>query len=1074
MDAGAPIERAIALEFDVRGWAIGLAEQPSATSARDSGLSAALGSKDWRARLAGLDAIGRAAANLRGLESEAWARKQIRRGLGDVHPNVQVAALEAMDAFGGVWEVEGVPWTALGAAEMPEVRLGLAKLLMHGLASQDPALASLWSAEERAESGRLLEVRLGLFLGEQGAGLLSDDDDEVRGTSRQSLMIAELPEDEELGAAIRRERLELLYGLVQEHRIGELCILLQVLARTTPDVLFLDALSDWAGWIATEHSAELLNMGLLPRHFRGLVEATRATAGGGCDTGLLVPAFANWVLLRADSTLEFDAWRAVDDLFTSGVRAGGEELATCLIKTAGQADFGLGALDAFMPDRAQGLPVQGDEEEVRRELFQALVDSNEPAQVLSLGALHVGTDALAKILVDQFSGGFDAAHLGDARKWAALEKKQRDLPLAVVEAVSTHHTFHPSSESEQFLLEVMKWADYASLETAFKALCDARWSDAERFGLCSDKELFEGLFTGFDSIWKMSRGVRLDILVKLPHVKEVARFAPLIAEVGDIAGPSAGYRGQCVELLGSCVGSEIAADALQRWLQEELDAAELEGSEGPLTRAQELELSGFARAFAGVGARRGAPARLAEDGQTLDSPRELGRGPLEKLLQLSRGRSDELGKHAVAAMAKFDGGLESIADLYLDETGAIDQRARIEAGVLCIQGGVQTEAALAELIRDYGGIGWDLRDRVVRAIGYSPGEESLQFLLGLVEDGLEEHNGLVTREELNSAIDVLAWRSAMGAAEEREGNLDVAFEALTRVARFASNLESRGMGISRIGSLLAELRSAGVLWGESGDAAYACLEKFAETREPFVGLAADEVSYLMDKATLALAESLGGTRQPEWLQERVLEGPLLVGREDLVERWRGVDPGEREFTNRGSVDLWRALGDVSAVIDGVRSGEWYGADGRLLATMAHMIESEEPSLAARLYTGAVVGLEGEPKLDRDAWTIAVGRQMGLAWRSGDWRLASNLCERLVVARRRGALPTPAFRAVFGLRSAGLGVWPVARLESMRIQARARLAGERGALREAGALAARAGELVGASRAGNADQEALAR
>ena len=1076
-----PVRLAVELEMDVRGWALSLAGLGSEGGALDSELVTALQSPDWRARRAGLDAIGRAAAMVRGAQLEDWARAQIHSGLVDTHPNVQVAALFALDVFGGVLNARAEPLAELAGADMPSVRLGVTRVLTHGLATLNPTLSTLWSAEERAQSEQLLALRLQLFVGADKSGLLYDLDPEVRGAARQAFFVAELPAGGELGGVFRRERIELLFNLVVERKMEELSMLLGVIARTTPEPLFLEALSQWGTWIANERSQDLLAMGVLPVHFRGLVEATRSTAGADCDAALLVPAFADWILARPDSALEFNIWRTVDDLFSSGVRAGGEELARELMATATLPNVGIPTLETSSGGLIENNHPQEDVEEARRELLQALVDSNKPEAVLALGAELCMTEALAVNLIDQFPLGFDAAHLGAASKWATKNSNGRALALAVTEAISTHHTFHPSDASESFLLGVMDWDDYAALETAFKALCDARWSGAEQFGLHSNEDLFEGLFAGFDRIWKMSRGVRLDVLIKLPHVPEVVLFAPLLIEVGDAAGRTADYRGQCVELLGSCEGSELAADALTRWMHEELDLITSDGGDGPLTRAQELELSGYSRAFAGIGSSSSGSQESGaqENGQTLPARRQLGRGSLEILLELSRGRSDELGKHTVAALAKFDGGLEILAEEYLGETQSVDRRARIEAGIACVQGGVETKAAIAELIRDYGAIGWDLRDRVIRAIGYFEGQVSLQFLLGLIDKGLEEHDGLVTREELNSAIDVLAWRVSVGASPEGASeDIDLlaatAFDALTRVARFASNIESRGIAISRIGSMLRELRAAGVPRGDAGDAAFSCLESLSKSSDLLQTLAEDEVEYLMERSTLALAESLDGTPQPEWLQARVLEGPLQVAREDLVARWRGNDPGEREFTNRGSVDLWRALGDVASVIDGPTTGGWYGADGRLLGTMAHMIEGQEPELAARLYAAAVIALEGEPSLDREVWTETLGRQLGLAWRGGAWGLASNLVDRLVVARRRGALSDPGFRLVFGTRTAAQDIWPVARLESLRLQARARLAIARKDDPAAKLLIERAAELVGQSSAALADQGALSR
>lgn len=1041
-------------------------------------LEQALGSATWSQRRAGVDALRRAAPMVTSVDVRGALVQHVATALEDNNPNVVAMALGALDAAGSSWSramgptsaeaqaLAGIPWQQLARADLPSVRLGVVAALAH---DYDLGLQT---------SAGFHRVRLELLWDGAEAGLLFDPDPEVRGAARQLLFVAEVSGDQQSATEMSRARISLLDRLVSQGSSTELFAVLRLIARTTPDTGFAETLSTWGTQVAEQRQAELKQLGILPKHFRGVLEAVRFSAGAGGDYNLFALAFADWVTARIDSELEFDAWRTVDDLYSDGARSGSTDMLQALMETALLPQLGVSSVRKSKPLAPDFGGLNDPYEEARRELMQAFADSGLPQVALDIAFKSCTADALAILLMEQFIGGFDAAHLGAAKRWASPNRVTENpglaqsLRFAVVEAISVHHSLHPSLDSETFLLEVMAWNDYSCLLTAFKAISDARWSGAEHFGLHTDEEVIDRLRLGFDTIWMKSLGVRLDLLIKLPRVPELVAFAQIVIDVGDIAGPLADYRSQCVELLAECEGSPLAAEALSRWMAEELELIADEPGDGTLTRAEELELSGFARAFAGVGAK----ASWSEDEQSETAPggQQLGRRSLERLLELSRGRSDELGKHSVAGLAQFQGGLQQLAAQYLHETGPVDRRARMEAGILCLRDGVAVEAALGELIRDYSALGWDLRDRVLRAIASTDGNVSLDFVARMIRSGLREHDGVVTSEEMTSAIDVLAWRGIVGAGELAADaavtpELRTILAALTEASLDATNIESRGIAMDRLGSLLAKLNRPEHLADKAVAAGFAGLESVGKTGEALGFLPGDEATYLQDKATLALVEAYPAQAQPDWLRLRVLEGPLALAKSDMIERWRGGSPGAREFSNRSSIEVWRGLTDGRSVL---AEPNWFGVDGRLLGSMAKDTLAEDPELAAELFRAAVVALEGEPDLDEDAWTEVVGRWLGFAWGQGDWELSAQLAERLVWARRRGSLGTSGFRQVFGVRSASGGIWPAARMESLRLQAAARVAWDRGDGDLAASLAVRSAKLVSGSRTGAADQDAL--
>lgn len=1108
------VDAAIALELELRAWALGLAPDSHRAAFHDP---------DPRRRRAALEALGRSLVD----PADAGVAEQLVGGLTDAAPAVVTAALVAAERLGGLALVEASTEAPQPSSPLADLLAGLAESPEPGLRIQ---LAWLLGRRPSEQATALLgaEVDLRLVLLEP---LMADRDPEVAGAARRAVLTLELPREprgetspdhpaNHARAALIAARRSFLTGLVEAGRGAELLAALELLVACPSDREEDAALSSWAEAMAEDAARAV--PGLDPLDFRGLVECVLFARGGQGDPALVAATYADWLLLPFPEEMDLDSSRRVDELLEAGAGSGGRQLAGWLLNEASgeprrdlaRSMAGAAAApeenwqvrpSAWDEASAAGLVEAAEYEDFCRELFARVVTGNTHADAFE-AALEYGVHAYARPwLLEQFVGGVGAADLGPERVeqygWFAYgEAPAAGIDLvshqAIVEAVGLAHLFGPTAASEELLLRGLNFPlhgsyhgsverNYPALSATFEAgwssLCEARSAESDGAGgvllgprvagpaLLGEEQFFRRMRTEFRAFWNRSDGVRIDLLAKLPRVASMDQFRPLVTLVGDEGGVHAGYRNLCVELLGACRGSDEAAAVLLRWLEQEFEVLDL--SEG-LMRVNDVELAGFARAFHQLGDAAGADDGL---GQLFDVVRELGRG------------ATETGNVTLLALAQREGGLALLDGTYLSPRGrALDpatfRRHRVEAALQCLartDDPGMADRAIGSLLGDYTGLGWDLRVRVVRALAepVALGDERVgAFLAALIEAGTRTRPS----DQAPSVAGLLEDPWPTGASsEELMAGLDLctsrgpvaALSMLTRAATSAVEPMIRGAAIDRLGVLFAAVA------GENPNdpnvvAGVALLEGVAfgaATGE----LASDERSYLAEKALEALARFPLPAVQATWGPRAVFDGALAWSPVDLVERWRGGNPGSTEFTTRTPLAVWSArasVGPRDGLLDAV--GPWWGVDGRFLERLAADAEAAEPELAARLFDAARIALEAEPYLDGVPWVRASTRRLGLAWQAGEWELAARLAEDLETRHRRGTITRTDLEVVLGHSSVQLRVDPAARLASLPLQARAHAALEAGDLSRAELFAEAAAARLGVSAAALADQEQL--
>ncbi|MDF1801095.1 MAG: hypothetical protein P1V81_18150 [Planctomycetota bacterium] len=1103
------VDAAVALEHELRAWALGLEAEAHRAAFHDP---------DPRRRRAAHEALGRSLVD----PAEVGVTEQLLGGLSDPDPSVVTAALVAAERLGGLALAEprgegsgasSAPVDLLAAlAESPEpgLRIDLAWLLGRRPSGQATELL-----------GAEVELRLALL-----EPLMSDRDPEVAGAARRAVLTLELPAEprgetnpdhpaNRARAALIAARRAFLTELVEQGRGAELLAAFELLVACPSDREEDADLSAWAEAMADQAARAV--PGLDPLDFRGLVECVLLARGGQGNSALAAATFADWLLLPFPEEMDLDSSRRVDELLEAGAGSGGKQLACWLLNEAKAAprldltrnlapEEGLAMRpSAWAEALAAGRVEPAEYQDFCRELFARVVQGNTHADAFA-AALEFGVHPFTRPwLMEQFVGGVDAADLGPERielhGWFAMGSAPAtgiDLVShqAIVEAVGLAHLFGPSAASEELLLRGLNFPldrafhgdierNYAALSATFEAgwssLCEARSGESDGHGgvrlgprldgpaLLDEEQFFQRMRIEFHAFWNRSDGVRLDLLAKLPRVASMDQFRPLVTLVGDEAGVNAGYRNLCVELLGACRGSDEAAAVLLRWLEEELEVLDL--GDG-LMRVNDVELAGFARAFHQLGAADGADGGL---GQLFDVVRELGTG------------ATETGKVTLLALAPREGGLALLDQHYLSPRGrALDpgrfRRHRVEAALQCLahtEDRGLADRAVGSLLADYVGLGWDLRVRVVRALAQPIAFEDERvgaFLAALIEAG--------TRTEAAADGSPVAglgedpWPSG-ASSEELMAGLDLctsrgpvaALSLLTRAATSAVDPVVRGAAIDRLGVLFGAVASEDP--GDRNVAAGVALLEGVAFGAATGDLAEDERSFLAEKALEALARFPLPAVQATWGPRAVFDGALAWSPADLVERWRGGNPGSTEFATRTPLAVWSARASVGPR-DGLLAAvdSWWAVDGRFLERLAADAEAAEPELAARLFDAARIALEAEPYLDGVPWVRASTRRLGLAWQAGEWGLAARLAEDLETRYRRGTITRTDLEVVLGHRSVEERVDPAARLASLPLQARAHAAREAGDLDRAGRLAEAAAARLGASAAALADQEQL--
>lgn len=1040
---------ALEREYAIRGWALALGGDGGDVDA----WSRAAVSPEWKWQRAAAVAVKRAPR----LADEARAFDVVRGGLESEQPSVVEASLAAVERHGWFARVasdeagRGV-LRGLAAAKLPGVRIELARAAAR---LAEPSVLSVVDPR--------MSLRIEVLL-----ALIDDEDPGVRGAARAALFLMESPSlaapDRGVDEVLNATRTALLHRLVVAERFDEVVASLELLARAVPERESDVALR---GWAAEDAPALAAGLGLDEVTVRGLVEAVISVRGGMANGALVARAFADWVLVRTSYELELnlDTWAVLERLFEAGAEGPGDAVVEGLFAEAlgCYALEGEGLACAWSQAAGSLNASEVTEEEFSRRLFGAVAAGRPAERALALFVAHRWRDRQYVWFLEQFSSGLVASDLhgldvglglnGELRTpftWMEADGSVRPGALfTLVEELAMGQGSRPDAATELLLLDALDqldvespywFAEAARFEAAWRAIVAAHFVQAGELGptgLMDTDELFGRLSRSMTAFWKESAGVRLDLLAKLPRVAAMEAFVPLLEIVGDAGGVTAGYRGACVELLGACRGSEAVHEILVRWLTAEREAA---ADAEWLLRGDELEFAGLARAIAANGASMG-----------------LGEEEVASLLELAIARgahgevAKELGKAAVTALASYADGAERLDARFFGDVESGDavrlRRLRIEAALQVLPR--VEERAIAALAADLEFAGWDLAPRMLRALGESDLPAALEALLAMSKT----HLGPEAPVEAVSLLDALV--AVAGRRKDVHGEV---VGALMRALTLGQALELRGAALDRLVPQLNE--------GVSEDAALLlALNELVLSAEAsaagelpfgFDKLSADELEYLRNKATVALAVMFeNGAR----LGRLVLGPAIAAGGAELEARWRGGDPKGAEFAARTALLVFAARANQAELL----APGWERADGRFLLRLAKAADAE---LAARLLDACLVALEGEPRLDDATWTEAAARRLALAWQAGDWAAAGQLAGEMSWRRRRGRLPASGLRGTLGTRDAQRGIDSTARIESLRFQAAAHLAEVPGPYIE------RAAELVGISHTAAADQATL--
>lgn len=1103
-DALTALER----EWRVRDWARGLLGVCAAASDDEVGAAdrtllaewhAALQSAAWPERRAAVLAVARVPPwILLRADNTAPLLAPIANALLDAHPSVVEAALRvgAQHALFDDWIARGhgARLAALAREPFPGVREALAT----AAGRFPPPVLEL--AAPHADHAPRMDVFVG--------GLLDDADEHVRAEALAAFLLAELPASAGAGepallARWQQHRVDALRQATQRGALAEAVAYLELLARAGADAGFADA-------AALDHElpsawAQLSDSDVAI--WEGLLQAVIRLRGGAADPHVLANGFVAWLGARRRIELNLDTWRYIDRLYENAVERPGLDHGIAQMRAI-EAHFAtLGAYDEWLDAMRNG--------HSERELVE--LSQTTPNGFLNVFELFAnGLDrGCVWSDIEPLHSWFEADALIDERKYALL---------SIGSALARGHLDRPDAETEAALLRWIERRDFAfdpadtdgflpaDIErhnAAFRALCLARsvrggelqpagWADAERF--------FGVLSASFHDVWLESKGVRLDLLMRLPRLPELEAFADLLILVGDTGGVKAGYRADCVELLGACRGSARVADALERWFAEEWPAEDVD----VLMRTDEFELAGLVRAIGANGAGIGR-----------------GRGAAERALELATragkdGVARNLARAALEALARYDGGLAAGAQLLLDdwragEAGWLD--ARGDAALRVLEQGAAWRAAnttVVGLARDFmmaeiERLESDQVERFVRELGRGAGADGLDFLEAQLHRRVGQRGGL---DGVGPFVDALVARYPAADAERR-----ASIEAgLRYAAQFASLMEWRGlayMGLSRVVALRLVAGEARGPLDVAGDLSLAvlCAAAFENGAASWAALSRDERDFLRDQALFAIARVVGGlagagssglVRQGtepdsaaaeahllsgavsldallDALSRRTLPPVLEVSAEDQRERWAGESPRGGDFVTQTAEQVFGALGSTAARRRFLSADPgWLHTDPLFLRRLAELAGGADDAGAAALERElldlAWIARGPESAVEAEVAVDLVARRLLDARKAGDWLTVGIAADELAARWRRTGIWERSANEAFwvgGLLGSYLpkeGREPQARVEAWRYQAAAHRALATGA--DPTPWLARAREAIGASSRAAADQAEL--
>lgn len=514
--------------------------------------------------------------------------------------------------------------------------------------------------------------------------------------------------------------------------------------------------------------------------------------------------------------------------------------------------------------------------------------------------------------------------------------------------------------------------------------------------------------------------IQLDATKRIQRLERTSRETPLVPlrsallEWASKPGPE---RSSAIELLGAFQGDDGVRSHLEAWVLEELDIID----------------AGDARARQSMG----RAAQLARALGRVDSP-----GSVPVLLEVLRRTHAEIGdiaKTAVASLALSQEGCEQLPK-WMDNN--IGRRARVEVALVLLAAETTSEEvrdrAVGRLAADYGGLAWDLAERVIASLGKAEGRRASMLLRGLAHGGLSKERA-ASLEALGSREGELATAQLEEAALE-DADLELRRRALRLLGR-----RSDGAALERIGTQL-----------EQGN----------ERLPPGFKEA------LLTEQRVALVASGRGRAG---FMERWLEHGLHESKRVLGMRLRGERPESAEFLWRDQLSMARQMASQGRLGSGLeRAGPWWKLESRFLMALAREARAESADLAFELQRAGLIAQAGERDVRSQLAGDARARLISMAWAAKRWRGIQGLLRGTLVEHRRGVSNQRAFEAAFGSVDRAQGVDPQARLESALLHARAREALAAGELGKARRLAEEAVPILGASREAREAQQALER
>ncbi len=744
----------------------------------------------------------------------------------------------------------------------------------------------------------------------------------------------------------------------------------------------------------------------------GLLSRARALASPERGSRSILEALSFALLGRGEARVLIDGWigeRPWDPrrgaLLREAARSAQEELAR-------EALLALDALASGRDEASRWPGLRADRERLRddpvipgllfHELSSLALDALGRERALSvLAGLELSSPLLSELLLE-LGNRRDTWDEEGARRWAEPPAPAA-LRLALVQGVARSFSRSGDRSCARLLARCLEDLDPKVAARAFESLCRAA-------------EVPEGVDEALLRRWRALAPEERE--ARLPWFSRERPLVPFREEWIRLGSQADERRRVACELLAPFEGDETARSELAGWLAQDLAGLAASGSPG---RELELRIQGELRSLARV-----APAELAA---------------LEQALRASLGRSSEVGKVAAAALGRSAAGRARL-EHYLED--GVDRRTRIEAAIALSSQGTpdQRGRGVAVLVADRTGAAWDLRERMIRALGAARDERSQELLRELAL------SGEVEPEERMAALSALAENS--GAA---------ATATLERAVQSRLDPETRRSAIERLGQV----------GGDQARAALAGL--FRELGAGTLPGTLEERAVLRGALLAALGQA--GSWPPE-VEPAWLEGPLGTARQDLERRLRGEELAAAEFTWRGELALAASLahaGRAARALEG--SGPWARIDGRALVRRGAAARGggEDGAARARLAAGVVAllgeGGDVEPELSR-----ARVRLLALAWKAGRWRVAEKLAASLLSERTAGEVPEAVWAECFGTYERAGEIDPDARIASLVWQARARAALEEGALDEAAEALERSRHRLGCSRLALEEQRAL--